>query len=322
MRLILTSVALVLIAAVVAPLAAGSNLIVRNATQVRLEVDGKSEALVTYRVNGSGPVHHTLVWGAINARAPQLGVAQTHFRFDYAGGWGRYRRNIASTFPNKCERYDGQSLPWLVTACRAPDGSYWALQQWQLALPNLGFAPWTPKLAVYELHVSHWTGSLAKIEAYTDWVYSGRFHELFGRATYKGAAIHGFGTTRYGAPTDRFGRLLYLDTFDSVYGPGWKRENSFVAHKPTGAFCYGFFPFDPSKGGYIAPPGYPPHQPRGPAPGTKYRLTMEGPGVTPDVTWVGNGLPNYDPANPAHVEHEQQMNSILDSLGDSLCRRH
>jgi hypothetical protein len=49
---------------------------------------------------------------------------------------------------------------------------------------------------------------------------------------------------------------------------------------------------------------------------------MEGPGVTPDVTWVGNGLSNFDPANPAHVQHEQEMNGILDSLGDPLCRRH
>ncbi len=83
-----------------------------------------------------------------------------------------------------------------------------------------------------------------------DWVYDGRFNELFGQLTYNGQPVHGFGTTQYGAPTDGFGRLIYLDTFDSVYGQGWRRENSFVPHKPTGAFCYGFFPFDPTKGGY------------------------------------------------------------------------
>jgi hypothetical protein len=321
-RLTLALVTLVLIAAVLAPVGAGSNLIVRDATQVRLKVNGKSEALVSYRVNSRGPVHNVLAWGAVNARAPKLGVPQVHFRLDYAGGWGRYRRNVAASFSNKCGKYDGPWLPWLVTACKAPDGSYWALQRWQLALPNLGFSPWMPKLAVWELHLSHWTGPVAKIEAYTDWIYSGRFHEIFGRATYRGGAIHGFGTTGYGAPTDRYGRLLFLDTYNSAYGPGWKRENSFVAHRPTGAFCYGFFGFDPSKGGYIAPPGYPAHQLRPPAQGQQYHLTMVGPGVTPDVAWAGDGLPNYDPNNPVLVELEQRMNAVLDSLGDRLCRRH
>ena len=87
-----------------------------------------------------------------------------------------------------------------------------------------------------------------------DWVYNGRFQDLFGRYTYRGTPVYGYGTTRYGAPTDGFGALIYLDTYDSVYGPGWQRENSFVSHNPTGAFCYGFYPFDPTKGGYAHPP--------------------------------------------------------------------
>ena len=32
-------------------------------------------------------------------------------------------------------------LVWLVAACRAPDGSYWALQRWQRLLPMRGIAP-------------------------------------------------------------------------------------------------------------------------------------------------------------------------------------
>src|SRR5207249_3647623 len=82
------------------------------------------------------------------------------------------------------------------------------------------------------------------IEAYTDWIYGGRFHDIFGRLTYRGNPVYGFSTTRYGAPEDGYGRLLYLDTYDSAYGPGWRRENSFVAHNPTGVFCYGFYPFE------------------------------------------------------------------------------
>ena len=80
MRPTLALVTLVLIAAVLAPVGAGSNLIVRDATQVRLQVNGKSEALVSYRVNSRGRVHNVVAWGAVNARAPRLGVAQVHFR--------------------------------------------------------------------------------------------------------------------------------------------------------------------------------------------------------------------------------------------------
>ena len=56
---------------------------------------------------------------------------------------------------NACRPYDGPELQWLVTACKAPDGSYWAVQAWQRMLPNYGLAP-TPKQAVWELRLSHW----------------------------------------------------------------------------------------------------------------------------------------------------------------------
>jgi hypothetical protein len=51
-------------------------------------------------------------------------------------------------------------------------------------------------------------------------------------------------------------------------------------------------------------------------------MTVEGPGVTPDVKWQGKGLPRFNPAAPAHVAHENTMNGILDRLGDRLCRKH
>jgi hypothetical protein len=51
-------------------------------------------------------------------------------------------------------------------------------------------------------------------------------------------------------------------------------------------------------------------------------MTVEGPGVTPDVKWEGKGLPRFNPEAPAHVTHEQEMNTKLDSFGDRLCRKH
>jgi hypothetical protein len=318
----LAALAGALFAALALPLGAGaSNLLDRNAKHVKLQVDRRGNALVTY--SAAGRVRHVLAWGALNARNPNPSVPQVHFKLDYSGGWGKYRKTYWKGFPNACRAYDGPHLDWLVTACKAPDGSYWALQSWQVPLPNLGFSPWTPKLSAWELHLSHWTGPLAQLEVWQDWVYSGRFHHLFGRLSYRGQPVYGYGTTRVGAPTDRYGRLVYLDTFNSAYGPGWRRENSFVSHNPTGAFCYGFYPFNPLQGGYVAPPGYNGGL-RGPGNGERYRIIVEGPGVTPDVMWVGNGLQNFNRADPAQVAYEAQMNAVQDSVmaESKLCKQH
>ena len=319
---VLFALAAALVSAALPAAAEASQLIDRNATNVKIAVSREGRALLTYRARGK--THHVLAWGAINALHPNTTRPQVEFKLDYAGGWGRFRRDYSRTFKNACRPYDGPRLAWLVTACKAPDGSYWALQTWQVPLPNLGFTPWTPQLSAWELHLSHWKGPLAKLEVWTDWVYSGRFHHLFGRLSYMGQPVHGYGTTRYGAPTDRYGRLLYLDTYNAPrYGGGWRRENSFVAHKPTGVFCYGFYTFNPFTGGYIAPPSWRSGL-RGPGNGERYRITANGPGVTPDVMWTGNGLGDYDRTNPQHVAYEREMNAVQDSIlnGDKLCRTH
>jgi hypothetical protein len=157
---------------------------------------------------------------------------------------------------------------------------------------------------------------------WTDWIYGGRFHEVFGKYSYDGQPVYGFRATRTGAPTDAYGRLIYLDTYNSRYGRGWRRENSFLAHRPTGIWCYGFYQFDPMR--YPHPPGLKASAPRGPGNGEKYRLSAEGPGVTPDVSVVVPGLHDYNPNDPADVDYERQQNAILDSiLGvDKLCRHH
>jgi hypothetical protein len=300
--------------------ARASQLVDRNARSVKLAVNAKGEALLTYRVGGR--IHRVLAWGAVDARPPTRGRPQVRFKKDYSGGWGKYRPLYWQHFRNACRAYDGPQLSFLVQACRAPDSSYWAVQAWQVALPDLGFTPWLPIQRSVELHLSHWNGPIAKLEVWTDWIYGGRFHDLFGRLTYKGGPVYGFRTDRYGAPLDAYGRLVYLDTYGSRYGPGWRRENSFVAHNPTGVFCYGFYPFDPQS--YPHPPGWPKGKLRGPGTGAKYRLTVEGPGVTPDVSVVVPGLHDYDPTNPADVAYEKQQNAILDSIVgvDKLCRKH
>jgi hypothetical protein len=305
-----------LLAAFAAESAAGSQLIDRDATNVAFKISADGKAMLSYRARGRH--WDVLAWGAVNARHPTTARKQIQFRIDRAGGWGAFGRKL--TFRNACRPYDGPPLVHLVTACKAPDGSYWAVQRWRRALPNLGFAPWTPQLRATALHLSHWSGPLAVLEGYTDWSWGGRFHHIFGRLTYRGRPVHGFKTSGVGSRLDKYGALVYLDTFGSEYGPGWRRENSFVTHRPTGVFCYTFRARDPRQGGYVYPPGH--RGLRGPGNGQAYRMVVEGPGVTPDVKWEGKGLPKFNPRAAAHVAHEQAMNAKLDQFGDRLCRRH
>jgi hypothetical protein len=286
-----------------------------NATGVKIAANSKGEALLTY--TKAGAVKHILIWGAENALVPTAGGKQVKFSLDYSGGYGKYHTVYWKTFTNTCRKYDGPAIPNMVAACRSADGSYWAAQSWPQPLPDLGFTPWAPVFAAKWLEVSHWTGDIAKLEVQTSWVYSGRFQNVFGRLTYGGTGVYGFGTTNFGAPTDNFGRLIYLDTHDSIYGAGWKRENSFVPHNPTGVFCYGFFTHDPTKGGYKHPPGQ--TAVRGPATGDEYRLTASGPGVTPNVSALIAGLHPYDKNNPNDVNYQTKQAAVLNSWGDKQC---
>jgi hypothetical protein len=284
-----------------------------NATGVQLSVNSSHRALVTYRARGR--TFHLLVWGAINARPPSQVVPQVHFRFDWSGGWKSQHRLVWKTFKNRCARYDGPPLVYKVAACKAPDGSYWALQAWQPYLPHRGYPPWLSRQTEWELHISHWTGPLAQLEAYTDWAFSGQAHDLFGRLRYAGQPVYGFGIGKDGAPNDRYGRSLYIDTLDSAYGSGWKRETSISFRRGSGAFCYSFWPTHDNT-----LPGYP-NNLRPAGNGKRYRITVEGPGVTPDVQWEAEGLHDYNPSSSADRDYEARMDGLfMEFLGqDKFC---
>jgi hypothetical protein len=300
----------VLAAACCASAAHASEIVARNATGISLKVDKNGYALVSYR--SGGQLKRALMWGAVNAATPKPGGKQVAFKRDFSGGWGTFRRKFWETMKDTCRPYDGPPLAWAVTACKAADGSYWALQSWQRMLPDLGETPWKAEQSVWELHLSHWTGDLPQLQIDLDWSYAGRFHHLFGTYTYAGSGVFGFKSTSTGVPLDDFGRNVYVDTFDSAYGPGWKRENSFLAHAGGGSFCYGFYPHPPYAG-----------YPQGDRPagnGTRYRATVIGPGVVPDVMWTGTGLPAYDRSDAELVQLESDMNALQLSLGDAKCR--
>ena len=131
----------------------------------------------------------------------------------------------------------------------------------------------------------------------TDWAWH-QWDHLFGSFTYGDQPVFGYRSTPAGVPLDTFGRNIYVDTFNSKYGQGWKRENSFLTHTNTGVFCYSFNP----------------HGARTDGKGTQYRATVEGPGVTPDVMWQGTSPGTYDKAA------DLLKNDAIAQLGDRQCK--
>lgn len=299
-----------LTAAICIPAAATASAIFGdlNVTGISLKVNTKGMALVTYKTE-AGAIRHVLVWGAASAVPnPTAAPQQQKFQMDYSGGWKSQKNaKFWSTFKNACTKYDGPALPFLVTACKAPDGSYWALQAWQRNLPMRGFDPWTAKQKGVELHVSHWSGPLPELEIYQAYTYGNANQGFFGRLMYDGDPVYG---TRSPSATvaDPWARNIYIDVFNSDYGPGWKHDTAINTHPGNGAFCYTFTPQAPPK-------GYPSDKPNGNGLGERYRISVMGPGVTPIIQWEGAKLGPRSQA--AQSAAQDRFDAILG--GDSHC---
>lgn len=147
------------------------------------------------------------------------------------------------------------NIPYLIRACHAQDGTYWAIQRWERLKRNFGGTT-----AIPEVHVSHWTAGPGLIEAQID---CGPPVRIRGTFTFHGKGVFGFKRTPHGVPLDPYGRNIYLGT---LVNGRWQRENSFLTHPPDGSFVYAFW--NPARLG------------------TKLRLTAIGPGVSPVVQTV------------------------------------
>jgi hypothetical protein len=295
-------VAAVLGAVLVGP-ARATFIVDRNVKDPTLKVDSHGHALVQY-TRRSGKRVNFLAWGAVGGIANEkLAARQTAFNVDWTGGWATGRPRAWKRLRDACAPYNGPPLVLFVAGCKATDGSYWALQEWVRLAPMRGVPPFKPSQSAVELHLSHWSGPLPELQVWPNWTYRGRWQGFFGRLTYHGQPV--FGTQASG-----FGQYVYMDTFKSVYGPGWKHDAAKALHRPNGAFCYSFVP-------QYTPAGYPVHELRGPGLGERHRVRVSGPGVTPIVEWDGPRLGPYDPAQDA------QINGIFDQVlaGDRVCAK-
>ena len=83
------------------------------------------------------------------------------------------------------------------------------------------------------------------------------------------------------------------------------------AHNPNGDFCYGFYPF---RTAYYDHPSRSPAL-RGPGVGTRYRVNVIGPGVTPDISAEIDGSP--DARNGADLAYEGSAATSFGRSGDN-----
>lgn len=228
------------------PTGSASRILDRNTRSETLRVSG-DQADITWR-GGAGTGRISL-WGAVDALHPvdrngdrRPDRPQIKFRKDYSG---QSMRGGGS-----CGRYTGPSLPYVVAACTAPDGSWWTLQRFERLKPNGGGTS-----APAELWPSHFTSVAQFVDVRT------KGNLVTGRYTFRGRPVHGFRSTSWGVPLDGYGRNLYLDLYNSQMGPGWHRENSFLAQMRDGRFK---------------------HRLKG-STAERYRICAIGPGVTPIV---------------------------------------
>jgi hypothetical protein len=297
------------------PASASEPLSNTNVKKPTLAVNKKGEAVVTYTM-ANRKVRHVLLWGAVNAGSPNAAVPQVRFKYDYAGGYGKYKNpNYWKTFvKSQCGTYDGPALAMVVAACKAPDGSYWAVQNWVRGQPLLGFKPWLPVHTASELHVSHWTRALPALSVGVHWTYGHSAIGVFGQFLYRDKPVFGFKSTAEGNPLGRYERNVYIDTHNSVYGQGWWRESGILTHNPTGTFCHSFVP-------QKSFPGYPSQATRPPAPGDQYRFTIMGPGVTPVMQVTIPGLEKWRGA-AGQVSAQETAQRFWDAtmLDDKKCK--
>jgi len=323
-RLLLIFVAALAASFAFAPSAFGSVLIGRNATNVQLRVvrdQHELKALISFRSHGQE--QYILAWGALNARAhPACGklhgrfcgpaqVQMKHLRLHRSGHFAQHIFSLRDL----CQGYDGPSLRYWVTGCKAPDGSYWGLQSWI----RLGPVCTRADQGAAELRLSHWSGPVAKLHLFLDWFTPHphvtkpvRFDHIFGWYSYKGKPVYGLNWNPQGVPLDGYGRVIYIQSRNTMCHGGaasangistgvWDHDEDGMSLPVNGETCHTYGPMGTKH--YLST-------------GDMYRATAMGPGVTPDVSWGPMLFPTvFDPL------YEMQMQALQRKLahGSKFC---
>lgn len=283
MRRICVAFVLMLFSAalVLPPLASGSDLVGRRTKKEVLKVNKKGIAMVYFRTRKL--TNHIAYWGAVNANMRRKSTLR--FRKDRSGG---LMSNVADYrhFKDACRRYTGPKLPYVIDSCTARDGSHWVLQKWARNANNYGGSVAGGEK---ELRLSHFTWDPAVLEITPNWSWGGKYMHIVATLSYHGKPWYAIGFKPSGYVTDQIGRNVNIDSFSSDLGSGWRRVNAVLTHRPSGQLCFGFTP-KVLPGGGSSGSGY--------SSVNRYRLSVPGPGVSPDIEqeFAGVLLEDYDPA--------------------------
>ena len=106
--------------------------------------------------------------------------------------------------------------------------------------------------------------------SHPNWTYGGTLQGLFGRLLYDGKPVHGFKTADGVAEATSNARYVYIDTLNSAYGPGWKRDGAKRdAHRQRRLLLQ-------LRTALVPPAGYP-SVPSVSGQGERHRVTVMGP---------------------------------------------
>ena len=293
-----TACSAAVVAAVFVPAASSSQLIDRNAKDIQLATNRNGEALITYRAGGK--LKHVLAWGGAQCDRADTGPgdrsrsSSTTRAATGSTGATTGRRSTTCARPTPGHRFHGRSR-----RASRPTARYWALQAWQRELPDLGLTP-QPAQAVWELRLSHWTGDLPQLDIHMDWAYR-RYDHLFGTLTYKNMPEFGFASTAGGEPLDTLRPQHLCRHVRLCVRPGVEAREQLPRPHRQRRLLLRLLPT-------------PERKPAARGRGLRYRATVIGPGVTPDVTWEGLAPGPYDASLDA------QANDEIRALDDRQCK--
>ena len=222
----------------------------RNVRNPTLAVNKQGIALVRYTTEQPASAH-VLAWGAVNAtRAsgrPRRRRSRNSSSTTRAAGRARRTRDLLEDVQERVHALHG---PGAAVLRRRLHGARREL----LGAAELAAQPadrrlrrrGRPAQKAFELHLSHWSGPAAGARDLPALDVRRHAQGFFGRLTYQGQPV--FGTRSASASVERpFARNIYIDVFDSDYGPGGSTTRD--QHAPgNGGFCYTFVPQAPPAG--------------------------------------------------------------------------
>ena len=201
---------------------------------------------------------------------------QVRFRWDYAGGWGKYRN--VQVLERLQEPLRG------VRRAGAPDARRGVQGAERQLLDGSGMAarsrssastPWLPDQTNWELHLSHFSGELPKLEAFAELDVRRRAGRGSSGATLPRQADLRLRLERQGRPRRTSTAATSTSTRSTRHtgrAGSVSRETHAQRHRRRSATA---------SSRSARSPGYPSQEMRPAAPGERYRVTVGGPGVMP-----------------------------------------